>query len=498
MGTVNKQKKEKILKIYSKFQNPHMANFLSFSVLNTFQRSSRCLRFSSTISFKSQAKKAVIVGFHDGEEKTDATFASPQGENYCTTESNSRLIERIASSGPKLKAGQVRFLNRYDGQDDLVVMVGLGKKDQSLGSSREGHDLTREAVRTSISTAIRSLKDQGIDEVLVDGCGDEEAASEGAHLALWSYDALKAKKDSLKDLNVRPLSEEGISLWSSGLKKAEGQNLARTLMETPANYMTPTLFAQKAKSELEPIGVEVKAHDEAWIKDQEMGSFLSVSQGSAEKPVFLEMSYNNSGIESSSPVVLVGKGVTFDTGGISIMPGGKATKPGDVVVAKNGKTIQVDNTDAEGRLILADALCYADTFKPKLVIDAATLTGAMAVAIGGAASGVYSTNEKYWDLMNRASFNTGDRVWRMLLWNYYLEKMKKSATADLNNISAVPGGGSCTAAAFLKEFVTCENWMHLDIAGVMNNSGDVKYLPPGMAGRPTRTLVEFLKMVSQD
>jgi len=510
--------------------------------LSTFNRSSRCLRFSSTISFKPQAQKAVIVGFHDGEEKSDATFASPAGENYCISDSNSRLIERIASSGPKLKEGQVRFLSRHNAQDDLVVMVGLGKKDQTLGSQLEGHNLTREAIRTSISNAIRSLKDQGIEEVHVDGCGDEEAVAEGAHLALWSYDVLKAKKSTLKDLKIKQLSQEDTSSWSSGVKKAKGQNLARTLMETPANYMTPTLFAQRAKSELEPIDVEVKAHDITWIKDQEMGSFLSVSQGSAESPVFLEMSY--CGIESSdqSPIVLVGKGVTFDTGGISIkpsakmdqmrgdmggaacmtgclysvaqlklpinlkvliplcenMPGGKATKPGDVVVAKNGKTIQVDNTDAEGRLILADALCYADTFKPKLVVDAATLTGAMAVAIGGAASGVYSTNEKYWDLINRASFNTGDRVWRMPLWNYYLEKMKKSPTADLNNISAVPGGGSCTAAAFLKEFVTCENWMHLDIAGVMNNSGDVKYLPPGMAGRPTRTLVEFLKLISQD
>merc|ERR1712223_1642268 len=305
-----------------------------------------------------------------------------------------------------------------------------------------------------------------------DGCDDAEAASEGAHLALWSYDALKAKKDSLKDLKVKPLSEEGISLWSSGLKKADGQNLARTLMETPANYMTPTLFAQRAKSELEPIGVEVKAHDEAWIKDQEMGSFLSVSQGSAEKPVFLEMSYNNGGIESSSPVVLVGKGVTFDTGGISIkpsgkmdqmrgdmggaacmtgclysvaqlklpinlkvliplcenMPGGKATKPGDVVVAKNGKTIQVDNTDAEGRLILADALCYADTFKPKLVLDIATLTGACSVALGTAATGVFCTDTKDFAALERCGSMSGDRMWRMPLWNYYSQLMKKSPT----------------------------------------------------------------------
>jgi len=522
-----------------------MANFVGIrTVLSSFSRSSKCLRYSSTISFQPQAKRAVIVGLHDGEEKSQASFASAGGENYCSVESNSRLIERISSSGPKLKEGQSRILPRIEAQDDLVVVVGLGKKDQSLESQREGHDLAREAIRTSISSAVRSLKGQEIEEVLVDDCGDGEAAAEGAHLALWSYDALKAKKETLKALNIKPLNQEDDStLWSSGVKKAKGQNFARTLMETPANYMTPTIFAQQAKNELEPISVEVEAHDPSWIKEQNMGSFLSVSHGSAENPVFLEMSYNNAGAENTdSPIVLVGKGVTFDTGGISIkpsakmdqmrgdmggaacmtgclytvaqlklpinlkvlipltenMPDGKSTKPGDVVIAKNGKTIQVDNTDAEGRLILADALCYADTFKPKLVVDAATLTGAMAVAIGGAAAGVYSTSDKHWDLMNRASFSTGDRVWRMPLWNYYSNHMKKSATADLNNISAVAGGGSCTAAAFLKEFVTCENWMHLDIAGVMHNSGDVKYLPPGMAGRPTRTLVEFLKMLSQE
>jgi len=312
-------------------------------------------------------------------------------------------------------------------------------------------------------------------------------------------------------------------------------------METPANHLTPEKFAIKAKEELEAAGVDIIARDLNWIKEQKMGSFMSVSQGSAENPVFLEMSINN-GSPDQNPIVYVGKGVTFDTGGISLkpskdmdkmrgdmggaatvtgamytaahlnmpvnfkvliplcenMPGSRATKPGDVVTAKNGKTIQVDNTDAEGRLILADALTYADTFKPQLVLDVATLTGAMAVAIGGAASGVYSTTDQNWDLIQKASFNTGDRVWRMPLWNFYTKQMQKCATADLNNIGGSPYGGSCTAAAFLKEFVECPQWMHLDIAGVMHNTADVDYLPAGMAGRPTRTLVEFLQLLRQE
>merc|ERR1719461_2544640 len=269
-----------------------------------------------------------------------------------------------------------------------------------------------------------------------------------------------------------------------------------------------------------------------------MGSFLSVARGSHEPAKFLEMHYN-SGDSDSPPVVLVGKGVTFDTGGISIkpsakmdamrgdmggaatatmkavaslglkinlkvlvpltenMPGGSATKPGDVVTAMNGVTIQVDNTDAEGRLILADALCYADTLKPRLVMDVATLTGAISVALGAGAAGVYSKRTGDWETLSQCGARAGDRVWRMPLWKLYNEKMKKSALADLNNISLSPGGGSCTAAAFLSNFTSCPAWLHLDIAGVMDNSaGDVKYLSNGMSGRPTRTLVHYLQQLS--
>merc|ERR1712025_458085 len=264
-----------------------------------------------------------------------------------------------------------------------------------------------------------------------------------------------------------------------------------------------------------------------------MGSFLSVSRGSIEPAKFLEMRYDGGG--DSKPVVLVGKGVTFDTGGISIkpsakmdamradmggaatvmatmkavatmgmkvnlvvlipltenMPGGAATKPGDVVTAMNGKTIQVDNTDAEGRLILADALCYADTFSPRVVLDVATLTGAMSVALGAGATGVFSSSSQEYLRLESCGVSSGDRVWRMPLWSHYEEKMKKSPLADLNNISLTPGGGSCTAAAFLKQFTTCPSWLRLDIAGVMESDGE-PYLPSGMSGRPTRTLVKYI------
>merc|ERR1711872_1000285 len=256
-----------------------------------------------------------------------------------------------------------------------------------------------------------------------------------------------------------------------------------------------------------------------------------------EPAKFLEMTYNGGG--DSKPVVLVGKGVTFDTGGISIkpsakmdamradmggaatvtatmkavatlgvqvnlvvlisltenMPGGAATKPGDVVTAMNGVTIQVDNTDAEGRLILADALCYADTLNPRLVMDVATLTGAMSVALGTAATGVFSKKSEDFKMLERCGSMSGDRMWRLPLWRHYTDKVKKTPLADLNNAPG-GGGGACTAAAFLREFTTCKNYLHLDMAGVMDNAGDISYLGNGMSGRPTRTLVHYLAHLS--
>lgn len=167
---------------------------------------------------------------------------------------------------------------------------------------------------------------------------------------------------------------------------------------------------------------------------------------------------------------------------------------GDVVVAKNGKTICVDNTDAEGRLILADALCYAAKFHPKFILDIATLTGAMRIALGNSATGVFSNSHKLYEILQAAGASTGDRVWRMPLWKHYTKQVTEYAAFDVNNVGKGKGGGSCTAAAFLKEFVPAKtNWLHLDIAGVMGPNDDSPYLSKGMTGRPTRTLIEFIE-----
>ncbi|KAJ4451388.1 hypothetical protein ANN_02850 [Periplaneta americana] len=179
------------------------------------------------------------------------------------------------------------------------------------------------------------------------------------------------------------------------------------------------------------------------------------------------------------------------------LPSGSATKPGDVVHAMNGKSIIVDNTDAEGRLILADALCYAQEFNPQLTVDIATLTGAIRIALGSAAAGVYSNSTPLFQKLQQAGALTGDRVWRMPLWQHYTKAMTDTQSADLLNVSKVAGAGSCTAAAFLKEFIPSGNWIHMDIAGVMSTSNKLPYLSKGMTGRPARTLIEFISNLEE-
>ncbi|XP_053407278.1 cytosol aminopeptidase-like [Mercenaria mercenaria] len=349
--------------------------------------------------------------------------------------------------------------------------------------------------------------------------------------------------DDSFSLQVEFFSSSVNKSWTKGKIKAEGQNWARHLMEMPANRLTPALFVEAVQNKLSNrSNITINVRDRSWIESESMNAFLAVSQGSVEQPYFLHIEYKHPDCNMSSPIALVGKGVTFDTGGISIkpaasmdqmradmggaacavgslyavdrldlpvhvhtfiplcenMPGGRAIKPGDVVRARNGKTIQIDNTDAEGRLILADALNYAETVNPRLILDMATLTGAIDVALGSGATGVYATSTDTWNILQKAGCNTGDRMWRMPLFNHYTKQVTDSQLADLNNIGKhARSGGSCTAAAFLREFVTNKNWLHLDIAGVMANKDEVPYLGKGMAGRPTRTVVEFIEMLGK-
>ncbi|KAI0221061.1 Cytosol aminopeptidase [Lamellibrachia satsuma] len=494
------------------------------------------------VASMSDKRRGLVLGVFE-EENGVALTKSAQGFRDSKAP---KLQELITLSGLAAKKGKCRVFCGLDETYSNVAVVALGKKGLGYNELEEV-DEGRENVRSAVSAGVRVLREYGVSSVAIDPCGDAEAASEGAHLSLFSYDDLKAadKRKLAVDLTCytdhsdSPDSTEGS--WRRGALMAEGQNLACLLMESPANVMTPTRFAEVATEKLGNLqNVDVRIRDKAWAESQKMGAFLSVSRGSREELKFVEVEYRG-GDANSPPIAIVGKGVTFDSGGISLkppanmdamradmggaactlsavytaaklhipinvvaliplcenMPSGCATKPGDVVTAMNGKTIQVDNTDAEGRLILCDALCYAETFQPRVILDMATLTGAMMVALGSGATGVFTNSTEVWQTMLKAGSRTGDRVWRMPLFKHYTKQITESQLADLNNIGGGREGGACTAAAFLKEFVSNKHWMHLDIAGVMSNKAEVSYLNKGMAGRPTRTIVEFLAEMSK-
>lgn len=484
--------------------------------------------------------KGLVLGIYTKEKDDSVPQFTSAGENFDKLVSG-KLRETLSVSGPPLKAGKTRTFYGLHEDFPSVVVVGLGKKTAGV-DDLENWNEGKENIRAAVAAGCRQIQDLELTCVEVDPCGDAQAAAEGALLGLYEFDELKQKKKTVVTPKLHGSGDQ--EAWQKGVLFANGQNLARRLMESPANEMTPTKFAQIIEKNLKSANTKTEVHirPKSWIEEQEMGSFLSVAKGSDEPPVFLEIHYKGSSDASEQPLVFVGKGITFDSGGISIksaanmdlmradmggaaticsaivsaaklnlpinivglaplcenMPSGKANKPGDVVKAKNGKTIQVDNTDAEGRLILADALCYAHTFNPKVIINAATLTGAMDVALGSGATGVFTNSSWLWEKLFEASVETGDRVWRMPLFEHYTRQVVDCQLADLNNIGKYRSAGACTAAAFLKEFVTHSKWAHLDIAGVMTNKDEVPYLRKGMSGRPTRTLIEFLLRFSQN
>ncbi|CAL1300252.1 unnamed protein product [Larinioides sclopetarius] len=459
---------------------------------------------------------------------------------------NGSLSKTLKQTGPFCKSIKQKILwmpVESKVKFDCISIVDLGTKEVKE-NPLEGVDEKLERVRSSIADGVKALRSSSdFEEIYLDSCDSPQSAAEGANLAVFSYDALKDQsslrpKSQFLLYEYDAIPKEYVTDFEKGVLLAECQNFARTLMDAPANHMTPSIFIKTVTEKFKDANVKLVVREKEWIESMKMGSFLSVTRGSEEEPKFLELHYDGAP-NTKKCIAFVGKGITFDSGGISLkasadmdkmradmggaacvtgtilaasklklkvnvkgfiplsenMPSGKATKPGDVVFAMNGKSIQVDNTDAEGRLILADGLCYAQQFEPMVVLDVATLTGAMIVALGAGATGVFSNNDEYWNILNKAGCVTGDRVWRFPLYDYYKKAVKSSPLADLNNIGKKGReGGSCTAAAFLSEFVEPGNkWMHLDIAGVMECKDETPYSCKGMSGRPTRTLIQFLK-----
>ena len=339
---------------------------------------------------------------------------------------------------------------------------------------------------------------------------------------------VKIKKCSFVSKNFIP-SKIFNSLTLTGKAISNGIKLAKDLGNTPPNICTPTYLSDEARK-LKKINklIKITVLDEAKMKSLGMGSLLSVSQGSKQPAKLVSIEYMP--LKNKAPIVLVGKGITFDTGGISLkpspnmdemkydmsgagsvigtmracaemnvktnvvgiiacaenMPGSQATRPGDVVTSMSGITIEILNTDAEGRLVLCDALTYARKFKPKYMLDMATLTGAVLAGLGKYPSGLFSNSDKLAELIKKSADKTGDRVWQLPLYDDYFEELKTNF-ADIQNIGG-RYGGAITAAAFLAKFTEGIEWAHLDIAGTAWEVGENK----GSTGRPVSLLIDFI------
>ncbi len=441
----------------------------------------------------------------------------------------SLLHDAIAQDDWKLKAGSKLYLHRPAGvKAARVVVVASG-----------GQEL--KAFKSAVAAGLAQVKGSGARHAAVAlvgaplGEAEAEAAVVAAAEAVYQYRDTKpsvAPAPALTKVTLLADKPQAKAI-QAGLKRgqaiAAGMTFARNLANRPGNHCTPTYLADQAKKLGREHALKVEVFDRAGVEKLGMGAFLAVAQGSQEPLRFIVARYNGAA-KTQAPIVLVGKGITFDTGGISIkpaaemdemkfdmcgaasvlgtlraiselqprlnlvvivpacenMPDGRSVKPGDVVTSMSGQTIEILNTDAEGRLVLCDALTYAERFKPAAVIDVATLTGACVIALGHHNTGLFSPDDALADDLLAASRAALDPAWRMPLDDEYAEGLK-SNFADMGNVGP-RAGGAVTAAMFLKKFTGQYRWAHLDIAGTGWKSGAAK----GATGRPVPLLTHFL------
>ena len=411
-----------------------------------------------------------------------------------------------------------------------LLLVGLGDTIDTVG-----------ALRRSAGVAARQARKMGVESLAwfaEDGsAAATEAVAVGLALGAWEYTDLKSPPepaDRKPELTSATILGGDDAAAASGAAIGDGINLARRLGMMPGNLCTPDYLAETARGIAQRHGMQVTVLGRAEMEREKMGSFLCVAQGTPQEPRLIALEYRG-GAEGAKPIVLVGKGLCFDSGGISIkpaqgmeamkfdmcgaagvlgametiarlglavnvvglvgsttnMPSGTSVNPGDVVQSHLGKFIEVINTDAEGRLVLADVLSYARRFDPAAVIDAATLTGACVVALGHTASGVFGNNEELVQEVLAAGKRSGEIGWHLPLFDDYRELMR-SDVADIKN-SGGRAAGASTAAIFLKEFTGSYPWVHLDIAGTAYAESDLVYIPKGPTGIPVGLFVELVR-----
>ena len=489
------------------------------------------MEFSTKIAAPEKLQSScVAVGVYEPRKLARAAEALDKA-------ARGHLREVLRSGDMEGKAGATRMLYKVPGvAAQRVLLVGLGKEKEF--GERQYRDCARAALSAIRETGARDASVY-LAEAHVAG---QDSTWKARQLVLaaaditYRFDRMKSKKaeaGSLAHVFVAATAKSDVASLERGVREgraiAAGMSLTRDLGNLPANVCTPTYLAESAVKFGREWKLSVKVLEKKDMEKLGMGTLLSVTRGSHQPPKFIVMSYSGAG-KRERPVVLIGKGITFDTGGISLkpaaemdemkfdmcgaasvlgtlravaelglrlnvvglvptcenMPGGAATKPGDVVASMSGQTVEILNTDAEGRLILADALTYAERFEPVAVVDIATLTGACVIALGHVCSGLFANNDGLARELLSAGAESWDRAWQLPLWEDYQEALK-SNFADFANIGGRPAG-SVTAACFLSRFTRKYDWAHLDIAGTAWKSGREK----GATGRPVPLLASFL------
>lgn len=479
-------------------------------------------------SFKTEL---IVVGLFSPAEKLPAELKAVDDKLYGAI---SHVVKTKEFEGEWQQFRVVSTLDKIPAKN--ILLLGLGKKeDANLEILRRAAGFSAKIARdfcgiTEYSTTLHNLD--------VKGSRDERAQAVAEGSVLGAYQYLKFKtvdKNKIKVISQVTLVGDGVhGAVKKGTVLAECTNLVRDLVNEPASNMKPVDLAVEAKK-LESLGVKVTVHDKKAIEKIGLTALLAVNRGSVNEPRFVIMEYNNGG---KKKVAFVGKGITFDSGGLDIKPadgmltmkedmagaatviaavkaaatlklkvhvvgvfaatenmlGMDAYKPGDVVKAYNGKTIEIGNTDAEGRVILSDALSYTEkNIKPDVMVDLATLTGAVRIALGSVCAAVLSKNEKLVSHLISSGVASGERLWQLPMWPEYNDLIK-SDIADVFNMSTVPrNAGTIVGAVFLSNFVEKTPWAHLDIAGVSWADADTEYAKKGGTGFGVRLLVHALE-----
>jgi Leucyl aminopeptidase len=447
----------------------------------------------------------------------------------------SSLISRGEIKGKFTEVAIIHTLGKLPA--GIVAIAGLGKRqDFNLDKIRGvTGEFCRSLQKLNCHKIATILHGAGVGEIKPEASA--EAIAEGSLLGLYSFDRYKKPEHGeIKEILIVEREEDKILVLEQAIRKgriiAEATSLARDMVNEPSNYMTPTRMAEAAKEMADKYNIEFNVFDSAEIEAMGMGALLGVARGSNEPPKLITLTYKGDG-SSEKALGFIGKGITFDSGGISIkpsegmgemkddmaggaavmaavsaiarlkpkinvtaiipatenLPSGTALKPGDVLKAMNGKTVEVISTDAEGRLILADALSYAVKQGLSPLVDLATLTGACRVALGTLYSGAFTNDQEIVDKVLKAADKTGERLWQMPMPEEYKEH-NKSEIADIKN-TGNRYGGAINAALFLAEFVANTPWVHLDIAGTASSSKESGYVVKGATGVGVRTLVEL-------